>query len=357
MDKTLTLTSTLIQGGLLKKLKMPQYVYQAFFGNTFLSRTDTIIFDEVLEDYRQLARFVMPNVVSRVNQTKNFDVKAFRPAYVKEKDVIEAWSSELQHRMAGEDVGGQYTPSQRAQMIRAKQLRMHRIKINNRFEVMAHQALAHGKVIIKGEEYPEVEVDFGRDDSLTMSTAGTMNWADPTTDPLQVLQVMSDLTHDIGQAEVDTLIMGRKAWANFYKWFSHKDRIHLLDRNIRGSDLLLNLLNVGEVRGFGKVGQFTSLNGVMFEVYLDTRTYVNEMGEVVPYVADDEVIGIDTNSHQGVFAFGAIKDVQAGLQATRIFHKEFTTDEPSATFLLSQSAPLPINLNPNATFRILNVNE
>ena len=42
-----------------EKLKLPQYVYQAFFGNTFLSRTDTIIFDEVSEDYRQVARFVM----------------------------------------------------------------------------------------------------------------------------------------------------------------------------------------------------------------------------------------------------------------------------------------------------------
>ena len=79
MPNAQTLTETLIQGGLIRKLEAPKSFYRALFGNTFLAKSDVIIFDDVFEDFRGVAKFVAPNVVSKVNQNKNFECEIFPP--------------------------------------------------------------------------------------------------------------------------------------------------------------------------------------------------------------------------------------------------------------------------------------
>lgn len=356
MPNAQTLTETLIQGGLIRKMESPKPFYRGLFGNTFLSKSDVIIFDDVFEDLRGVAKFVAPNVVSKVNQTKNFDVKSFRPAYAKEKDSIDAWDERLQHRIAGEQLFGSMTPAQRAMAIRAKQIQTHRTKMENLYELMAFNAFSRGELVISGDEYPTTTVSYFRDPALTMSSLGAQNWTAANVNPLTVLATMSDLVYEKSHtSEVDTLIMGRGAWAAFYAYFSAKERSHLLDRDFRGSDLTMNLLHVGEVRGVAMVARFTALNGATIEVYVDSRSYLGADGMPKRYVADGEVIGFDSKEFSGVMAFGAIKDVDAGWIATEMHHSEFSVKEPSTTYLLTQSAPLPITLTPNSVFRIADV--
>lgn len=352
----MTLVETLIQGGVIKRLQMPTYFYQGLFGQQFLSRTDKIIFDDVYEDFRGVAKFVAPNVISRVNQTKSFDVKAFRPAYAKEKDTIEAWDDNLQNRIAGEAIGGTLSPEARAKAIRMKQLRMHRIKMENLFELMCFKAFATGELAITGENYPTTTISYFRDPALTVSTLGTTAWNVAAGNPLDTIGQLADLVYDKSQANVDTVIMGRSAYKSFYNYMANKDRRDLFNREIRGSDVAMNLVWAGEVRGVSRVASFTASNGQTIEIYVDNRSYLNENGVATRYVGDNEVIGFDSTEFKGVMAFGAIKDKDAGWQATRMFHKEFDEKEPSADYLLTQSAPLPINLTPNAVFRIVNVN-
>jgi len=57
---------------------------------------------------------------------------------------------------------------------------------------------------------------------------------------------MVDLVYDASQEEVDTIIMGRTAWANFYRYFIHKDRMQLLDKSVRGSNLEINQLSLAQ---------------------------------------------------------------------------------------------------------------
>ena len=353
----MTLTETLIQGGLIKQIQTPKPFYQGLFGQQFLAQSDTIVFDDVYEDYRGIAKFVAPNVVASVNQNKAFEVKSFRPAYAKEKDVIEAWSDTLQARIAGEEIGGSLDPKTRAMKMRAKQLRMHRIKMENLFEFMCFQAFASGSLTFGGDaQYPKTTVSYFRDPSLTVTTLGAKAWTAANANPLESISEMVDRVYNLSQEEVDTIIMGRTAWRNFYNYFTAKERQHLLDRNIRGSDLTLNLLWVGDVRGVEMVARFTSLNGQTIEVYVDNRSYLSADNRATRYVSDNEIIGFSSGGFKGVQAFGAIKDADAGWVATRMFHKEFRQDEPSADFLLTQSAPLPIVLNPNTVFRVLDVN-
>lgn len=356
MADKISLTETLIQKGILKQLEMPSYFYLDLFKNQFFSKSDVILFDEVFEDYRKIAKFVAPNVVSTVNQNRTAEVKSFRPAYAKEKDVIEAWSETLQHRSVGEAIGGTKTPQQRALAMRAKQLRIHRIAMRNLQEYMCFQALSGAQVLISGQDYPTTTVSYFRNANLTLASLGSsQKWDVETNNPLESLATMSDRVYDASNAEIDTIIMGRTAWQHFYRYMTHKDRAHLIDKDIRGSDLTTNLITVGSVRGVDRVMKFTGLNGTHYEVWVDNRSYRNQNNALVRYVRDTEVIGLASNEFQGVMAFGAIKDADAGMQSMEMFHKEFRTSEPSADYLLTQSAPLPINLSPNVTFRILNV--
>lgn len=352
----MTSVETLIQGGVIKRLEMPKYFYQGLYGQQFLSKTDNIIFDEVFEDFRGIAKFVAPNVVSQVNQTKSFDVKAFRPAYAKEKDAIEAWDENLQNRVAGEQIGGSFTPEQRAKMVRAKQIRMHRIKMENLYELMCFKAFSAAELVFTGRNYPTTAISYFRDPALTVSSLGGAAWNTSNANPLDTIGQMSDLVYDKSQANVDTVIMGRSAYKAFYNYMSHKDRRDLFDRNIRGSDMTMNLIWAGEVKGVQMVATFTASNGQTVEIYVDNRAYLDANGTATRYVGDNEVIGFDSTEYKGVMAFGAIKDKKAGWQATRMFHKEFENEEPSVDYLLTQSAPLPINLTPNVVFRIANVN-
>lgn len=353
----MTLTETLIQGGVIKQMELPKPFYQGLYGTQFLAKSDKIIFDEVYEDYRGVAKFVAPNVIASVNQNKTYEVKSFRPAYAKEKDVIEAWSDTLQARTAGEEIGGSLDPKTRAMRMRSKQLRMHRIKMENLFELMCFQAFASGSLTFGGDaNYPKSTISYFRYPSLTVTTLGAKAWTAANVNPLESIAEMVDKVYELSQEEVDTIIMGRTAWRNFYNYFTAKERQRLLDRNIRGSDLTINLLWVGDVRGVEMVARFTSLNGQTIEIYVDNRSYLDTNNRATRYVSDNEIIGFSSGGFKGVQAFGAIKDADAGWMATRMFHKEFRQDEPSADFLLTQSAPLPIVLNPNTVFRILNVN-
>ena len=56
-------------------------------------------------------------------------------------------------------------------------------------------------------------------------------------------------------------------------------------------------------------------------------------------------------SVDGIQAFGAILDGAANLQVYDIFVKMWDQEDPSARFIMSQSAPLMIPQNPNCTFR------
>lgn len=346
-----TYTETLIQGGLIKNLKMEKAFYQGLFGNQFYSTQESIIFDEIYDDLRQVAKYVDPAAISVVNRYKGYEVKSFKPAYVKEKDAIEAWSQRLMQRMAGEDIGGSRSPEQRAKMIRAKQIQIHRQKIENRIEQMCAEALVTGAIRISGDQYEDVTVNFGRDAALTILTPQGGAWvAAGTVDPLVGIGAARDLVYDKGNAVVDTLIMGRAAYAAFLAYMSKPERKALLQTNVRGSDLELNLLNAGGIRGVTRTAIFTGLDGAQIEVYVDSRKYITPEGAAVSYVGDKQVVGFDSNVLQGVQAFGIIADKKAGYKAQRIFHKEFENEEPSIDYLLSQSAPLPIVLNPNSTF-------
>ena len=86
------------------------------------------------------------------------------------------------------------------------------------------------------------------------------------------------------------------------------------------------------------------------DVYLYADYYVNNSNTAVPFMGTKEVV-LSGPGVEGVKAFGAIQDIAANLTPIDIFTKMFDENDPSARFILSQSAPLMIPVNPNVTLK------
>jgi hypothetical protein len=124
----------------------------------------------------------------------------------------------------------------------------------------------------------------------------------------------------------------------------------LLDTTYRGSatdvDRSSGVLGSG-VESMGRVG---SPQTGFYDCYVYTNDYEDEDGTVLPYIDTNDVIGM--GDAQLYMAFGTILDADAGMVSLRKFPKMWKNQDPSIVYTMTQSAPLAVPVNPNATFRL-----
>jgi hypothetical protein len=110
----------------------------------------------------------------------------------------------------------------------------------------------------------------------------------------------------------------------------------------RGSSSTAELgpVSVKSVRRVGEMGDFT------FYVYAET--YQDDSGSEVPYLGANEIV-ITGQAIEGTKAHGAILDKGAGYQPMEIFPKMITEENPSVESVLTQSRPLIVPGNVNAS--------
>ena len=92
-----------------------------------------------------------------------------------------------------------------------------------------------------------------------------------------------------------------------------------------------------------------TLNGLI-EVWVYSGFYQDDAGAIVPLMSSKDIL-MSGNAIDGVKCFGAIQDLKAGLKATSMFGSSWDENDPSATFMMHQSAPLMVPVNPNATLK------
>lgn len=323
-----------------------------FYGRVFTSTAELIYFDQLPNRDRRLAPFVSPNVQGRVMRTRGTSLASFAPAYVKPKHVVDP--SKAIARRPGEPLGGinpgSLTPNQRYDAAVADNVRNERELIERRWDHMACRATAYGQVVVKGEDYPEVTVDFQRDPGLTTILTGGAKWdATTTANPLANIGASRTAAFKLGRASIPKLIFGVDA----FNLFAENDDVkRLLDNMRRGSNSEFNTTGLSEGAPVEYMGQISGPNGAgRLDLWTYSNEYEDDTGAMVPYIHPGDVIGVGNNLG-GVRAFGAIKDKRAGLQAMPIFPKMWENEDPSATFTMSQSAPLMVPTNPNNSFRI-----
>lgn len=329
--------STNVLLGVVNSLVTPQqWFLNRYFPIASYSESKLISFD-VIDKTRRLAPFVSPIVAGKVVKSAGITTKTFEPAYIKDKRVFS--TSRALKRSAGEPIGGNLSPMQRIQSMLAMDLLEQVEMIDLRLEVMASEALRTGAVTITGDEYPTVNVNFGRKNTLTVSLTGTNKWADPASKPLKNIRDWAlVMFKESGVMPID-VVHDIDSWTDFSE---HADVKALLDR-VRGS-------SSNEEVQFSQGGTFMGrIDGMNHFVYVDY--YIDPIDDTEKSVMSSGEVLLLSPQIEGVRAFGAIEDEDAGIQALPLFPKSWTEKDPSARYLLMQSAPLIVPTRVNASFR------
>lgn len=325
--------------GVLEDLTVPKSaLLDAFFNTIQTEDSEEIHFDQA-DGARKLAPFVSPVVEGKIVQERGFTTRTFKPAYVKPKTPIDP--NRPLKRAMGEQIGGtQLSPQQREQIIVAMELENHVQMIRNRLEWMAAQVLATGAVTVSGDGYQTVSVDFGRTNTHTVTLTSNDLWSASHADskPLEDLQNWATIIVKDSGAGVRNVIMEPDAWNAFR---SHSTLAGRLDyRNVTDTSIQLGAAND---RGLVFRGQ---VDGFNIWVYQDWYEAAN--GTVTPFLASGTVLMV-SDALEGVQAFGAIRDPEAGYMAMPYFPKSWVEKDPGQRVIMTQSAPLVVPFRPDAS--------
>jgi hypothetical protein len=332
-----------------KQQTLPRF-WANFYRNVITFETESIDFEVVSRRYKKLAPFVAPNVQGRVIDTQGSRVIRFKPAYVKVKSVLDP--TKALARVPGEYIYNNLTNEQRRLANLAENLREQRSRIENREEWLAARAIIDGTVLISGEDYAPHQVDFGRDPSLTVTLTGTAVWSNAQSDPLGDILSAKRQINKLSGGVTSRIVFGVDAWDAFAQrlGLDNPGIGNLLDTNFRGSDTdVSRILNGYE--GVEYAGRVRGSSGAGFDAYVYSGGYDDDTGANVPLLKATQVVGI-ANNFDGVASYGAIMDAEAGYRALPIFVKNWKNDDPSVEYVMSQSAPLFVPAEPDATFLI-----
>lgn len=330
---------TAVLQALVPTLKRPQtFLLNTFFPMVSQSPTEEIKFD-VEDGARRIAPFVSPLVQGKLVESLGYSTKTFKPAYVKDKRVIDP--EKPLRRAAGEAIGGNMMPANREQLIVNSELQDQVDMLTRRLEVMASEALREGQVTVSGEGYDTVVVDYGRASALEVSLTAGNQWGDSGVVPLDLLEDWSELIQQTEGAIVTDVVMDPAAWKLFR---NNTDLQNILDnRRMEGG-------TIDPIAGSANGGQFKGVIG-NWRMWVYQDWYIDEAGSEQQMLPDNTVLMCATPQVLGTRHFGSIRDAELGYQAMEYAPKSWVEKDPAVRYLMLQSAPLVVPYRPNATFR------
>lgn len=313
------------------------FLLGTFFAAAETFPTKTVDVD-IVKGGRKLAPFVSPRLAGKVIERDGFASKNITPAYIKPK--METNAEQLLKRSPGLNPYAVQTPGERAAIQMGKDLLELNDQITRREEWMAAKALGTGKVVIVGDGV-DMEVDFQLDPTHNI-TSLVNKWGTAGADPIGNLRTWARLVaKDSGRRPTHVILSGAAQDA-----FMKDEAVHKL-MNTRRVDMgMINPQNLP-----GGVVYLGFLNDPGIDIYAYNEWSVSpETGLLEPMIADGQII-MGSSQAQNKRLYGAIQDVQAietGMVEAGRFPKTWVVEDPSARWLMLQSAPLPALLEPDA---------
>lgn len=314
------------------------WLRDTFFGRVIQFDTAEILFDK-LGRRRAIAPFVSPNVPGKERAPRARTVRAYTPPYVKPKSTVSP--SDASARMVGERYGGAFSQLDRFDQMVMQALADHDAEISGREELMCAQALTTGQVVAVGDGVNDT-IGFGRDAALTTALAGAARWGEAGVKPLDNLKAWARLIAEKSGAVARDVVMGYSAAELFT---ADADVRAILD-NRRQAGGTLEMAG-GPTGGEGDVAAFLGTIG-NFRFWEYAQTYVDDAGSTQHFWPAYGV-GLVGQAMEGTMTYGAIQDRKSLLPEQR-FAKEYDEEDPSRTVVLTQSAPLPVPVEPNASY-------
>ncbi len=316
-----------------------------FLGLGFKSAVtfDTEYIDfEKLTTGRKLAPFVAPTAQGVPIYSQGSNITRFKPAYVKPKDAIDP--TRLFKKLPGNLLNDtNSSPQARYNALVAAILTDHREAIERRWEWLAAKAMLDGKVLIEDANYPARLVDFQRNPNHTVVLLTTARWGQSGANILGDIESWRSRVRlaKFG-GPTNRMTVAPDVWDVMRK---DPEVLKQLDTQIRGTSMDLNI-GIREGSSVEYIGKLSNT----LELWINGDYYELPDGSTVPYMASGEVLLSGPNV-SGVQAFGAIVDKNASFQARPVFPKMWDQEDPSATFIMTQSAPLMVPVNPNNTLK------
>jgi hypothetical protein len=87
--------------------------------------------------------------------------------------------------------------------------------LTRREEAMASEALRTGKIIVTGDQYKTVAIDFKRDEKLTQTLVDDKRWGEAKVNVLDNIEDWAGLIQNRSGAAARTVIMDPLAWRLF----------------------------------------------------------------------------------------------------------------------------------------------
>jgi len=340
---TLYDTSALL--GLFRQVEAPSTYFRDLLFPQVVTFDDEYIDFEKIREGRKLAPLVVPTAQGRPVYSEASRLTRLKPAYLKPKDPVSP--GRAIKRRPGENLfaANNLSPQQRFNAIIGDILRTHRETIERREEWMAARAVIDGQVTLEGPDFPTTVVDFQRDPSHTVVLTGDQAWNSPNFTG-SVMDDIQTWINRVRRADFGGPVNRMTVGAGVLEYMLDDPKVQKqLDTQIRGTNADLNTgLRSGDyVEFIGKLGP-------NLELWVNTDFYEDEEGNAQPFIGDGEVV-LTGPALMGVRCFGAILDDKAGFAPLPVFPKMWSSEDPSATFVMSQSAPLPVPVNPNCSLK------
>lgn len=316
-----------------------------YFGTVETSDTEAVMFDTV-KGRRRITPFVSPRVQGKVIREDGFKTQSLVPAYLKDKRVFDP--NKAFKRRAGEKIGGSLTPQARINAMISFALEDQLNMWKYRLEVMAAEVLRTGKALIVGEDYPEREVDFGRDPDHTIALAGNHRWnvAHVDNNPIEDIENWAQMVFDATGKTPTDLYLGKDAWkALKLKLMADEATKVMLDMTKRSIDEAR--MQFGPLAGVEGAKLVAVLGD--FNIWVYAGKYIDPNDNTEKDIFPVGGFLFLSSSIEGVRHFGAIRDLKAGIQPRDYFVKSWEEEDPSVRYILGQSAPLIVPYRPDAT--------
>ncbi len=312
--------------------------------------TEYIDFDQI-SSIRTMAPMVVPTAGGLPIYATAERLQRVKPAYIKPKDTITA--TRLFRRQAGlgelASSNIELTPKMRHDFTVVDILRTHRHAIERRWEWMAAEAVINGKISLEGEKYPLKEIDFERNSNHTIDLQTGTRWGDAGVSIIESIESFIKIMREAKLGGVaNRLTVGSEVWDVMRRNSEIKELVNNTYRLNSNTNLALGLREAMPMNvEFEHVGKIS--NSV--DVYVYSDYYQSDDGTIVPFMSPKDVV-LTSPGVEGLRCFGAIQDIYSRLQSMNIFSRMWNeTGDPSATFILSQSAPLMVPVRPNCTLK------
>lgn len=331
-------TSTLLG---FYRLQAPKQTYFRDLTVTSVVVSDNEYIDtESLSEQRKLAPLVIPTAQGRPIYSEAAKMTRIKPAYVKPKDPVSPARALKRRPGEGLTLSTNQNPRSRFLAICGDILRVHRESIERRVEWLVAHAVIYGRVTLEGPDYPTTILDFGRDPANTVTLTGAgIVWTDVDA---PILDQINDWIERIRQQDfggpITRVTMGKDVVKHFKR---NKQVLAQLNTLVRGTD--------GSFSTSIVAGEYTQQVAVIGQLeFWVTSDWYNapEDGGVKEYMPRNAVLLTGPNLNV-VEAYGAILDDTANFQPLAVFPKQWRSEDPAVTFIMTQSAPIAFPVNPN----------